>query len=66
MAEKKGQFDQRKYIQRWQKENLCKVTVALSKIHDADIIRYLSESGKNKSAYIKTLIRADMKRDEGN
>ena len=61
MAEKKSQFDQASYIRKYQKEHLTRVAVVLSKERDRDIIEHLAR--KNKSQYIKALIRKDMKAD---
>lgn len=58
MAEKKSQFDQAEYIREYQKENFTRVSVVLSKKYDQDIIDHLSD--KNKSQYIKELIRKDI------
>lgn len=46
---------------RWQKENIIRVTVKLYKNTDADLIDYLSDM-KNRNGYIKQLIREDMKK----
>ena len=51
----------RKYENRWQKENVIRVTVKLYKNTDADLIDYLSDL-KNRNGYIKQLIRDDMKK----
>ena len=58
MAEKKSRFDQAEYIREYQKENFTRVSVVLSKKYDQDIIDHLSD--KNKSQYIKELIRKDI------
>ena len=58
VAEKKSQFDQAEYIREYHKENFTRVSVVLSKKYDRDIIDHLS--GKNKSQYIKALIRKDI------
>lgn len=59
MARKESQFDQTEYIREYQKEYFTRVSVVLSKKYDRDIIEHLS--GKNKSQYIKELIRKDIK-----
>ena len=63
VTKKESQFDQAEYIRSYAKENFMRVSVVLSKKYDRDIIEHLS--GKNKSQYIKRLIRKDMQESEG-
>lgn len=51
----------RKSENRWQKENITRVTVKLYKNTDADLIEYLGDM-ENRNGYIKELIREDMKK----
>lgn len=45
-------------------QNIKKVSIELHKAKDLDIINKLEEIGsKNKSSYIKDLIRQDIKKD---
>lgn len=55
-------FDQAKYVDRYQKENIQRVAVKLNRVHDADILEHL-EKQPNKQGYIKALIRADIEKD---
>ncbi|MBP3890780.1 MAG: hypothetical protein J6D29_01265 [Solobacterium sp.] len=49
------------YITQWQKENYKRIYLKLNYHKDADIIAFL-EDKESKNAYIKELIRKDMKR----
>ncbi len=60
---KSGTFDQAEYIKQYRKENVTRVSVILSRIHDQDIIKHL-EPMESKSGYIKDLIRADIQKGE--
>lgn len=62
MAEKKSRFDQAEYIRSYVKDHVTRVSVVLNKQHDSDIIEHLSKV-QSKSAYIKKLIRNDIKSD---
>ena len=56
-------FDQAKYVEAYQRENLQRVVVKLNKLHDADILEHLGKQ-PNKQGYIKALIRADIEKGE--
>ena len=49
------------YIRDYEKTNYKQITLKVSRIHDADILRQL-ESQDNIAGYIKALIRSDMER----
>lgn len=55
-------FDQAKYVDQYQRENIQRVAVKLNRVHDADILEHL-EKQPNKQGYIKALIRADIEKD---
>ena len=59
IEKKRSDFNQSRYIQRYIKERYIRLQILLNKETDADIIERL-EKQKNKSEYIKGLIRADM------
>ena len=48
---------------RWNKENSLCISLRVMRSTEADIIRRL-EAEENKSAYLKSLIREDIKRKE--
>lgn len=54
-------FDQAKYVDQYQRENIQRVAVKLNRVHDADILEHL-EKQANKQGYIKSLIRADIEK----
>lgn len=56
-------FDQAKYVDQYQRENIQRVVVKLNRTHDADILEHL-ETKINKQGYIKALIRADIEKGE--
>lgn len=56
-------FDQAKYVDQYQRENIQRVAVKLNRVHDADILEHL-EKQTNKQGYIKSLIRADIEKGE--
>lgn len=58
-------FDQAKYVDQYQRENIQRVAVKLNRVHDADILDHL-EKQPNKQGYIKALIRADIEKGEKN
>lgn len=51
-----------KYIVDYNRNKTKLITIRLSLEHDQDIINYLNDA-KNKSGYIKMLIREDMEKD---
>ena len=62
MADKKSRFDQAEYIRSYTKDHITRVSVVLNRQYDSDLIDHLSKV-QSKSAYIKKLIRNDMKSD---
>lgn len=56
-------FDQAKYVDQYQRENIQRVVVKLNRTRDADILEHL-ETQINKQGYIKALIRADIEKGE--
>lgn len=56
-------FDRNKYLGEYQKENLQRIYLKLSRIHESDLIEHLDRQ-PNKQGYIKDLIRADMEKNE--
>lgn len=58
IAKKRSDFNQSRYIQKYIKERYIRLQILLNKETDADIIERL-EKEKNKSEYVKALIRAD-------
>lgn len=55
-----------KYIRKWKNENVIVMRFECNKAEDADVIAHLegmADRGISKTAYIKALIRADMKSD---
>lgn len=62
-TDKKGAFDQNKYVADYMKSNIQRVNINLNKVHDADILEFLDKQ-PNKQGYIKALIRADIKKGE--
>lgn len=57
MAQTKA--EKNRVIERWQRENVVRITVKLNKHTDADILDKL-ETVESKQGYIKALIRADI------
>lgn len=57
MAQTKA--EKNRVIERWQRENVVRITVKLNKHTDADILDKL-ETVKSKQGYIKALVRADI------
>lgn len=55
-------FEQSKYVDEYRKQNIRRIAVNLSRIHDADILEHL-ERMENMQGYIKALIRADIEKD---
>lgn len=55
---KKGVYDQQ-----YAKDMLQRISIALNKEHDADILEWLGNK-PNKQGYIKELIRADMEKNK--
>ena len=53
---------QKRASRKYDKENTIPVTIKLNKNTDADIVEWLAKQS-NKQGYLKTLIRADMKKD---
>ncbi len=49
--------------ERWQAENMIRVSVPIARKTEADILEQL-EKQSNKSGYIKALIRADIEKGE--
>ena len=49
------------YIQNWTKENTVMFPFRLNKVKDAAIIKHLKKQ-KNKTEYVRELIRADIER----
>lgn len=60
-----SEFDQAKYVAKYQKENIQRVVIKLNKIHDADIIEHINAQ-PNKQGYLKDLIREDIKNTKRN
>ena len=56
-------FEQAQYIEDYRKQNIRRIAVNLSRIHDADILEHL-EREPNKQGYIKALIRADIDKNK--
>ena len=56
---KSGLFDQSKYIQQFMKEKVTVKKVTFNRKADADLLELIE--GKTFSAYVKELIRRDMK-----
>lgn len=54
---------QKRASRRYDRENTMVVTLKLNKKYDADIIEYLEKTVENRQAYIKALIRKDIKRE---
>lgn len=63
IATKKQQFDKAEYDRQYAKENLIQIRLSLHKRYDADIIEKL-QAVPNRSAYVKKLIRDDLKSDQ--
>lgn len=57
MAQTKA--EKNRVIERWQRENVVRITVKLNKNTDADILEKL-ETVDSRQGYIKALIRADI------
>lgn len=55
---------QRKANAKYEREKTRSIKIKLTKSTDADILRKLDDVG-NKQGYIKALIRADLKKEEG-
>lgn len=47
----------------YHKENIKQINFALNRVYDQDIIEYL-ETVENRNAYLKQLVRDDMKRSK--
>lgn len=61
-AEKVASYNKRvKYQQNYLKENYRRIAFTLNNEHDKDIIDYLKKKD-NMNAYLKELIRKDMKK----
>lgn len=54
-------FDKNKYMDEWKKTHVKRMSIALNRNTDRDIIEKL-DTVKSKQGYIKDLIRADMKK----
>lgn len=54
-------FNQTKYIEKYKKENYKRLVVDFNKVKDKDVLDYLA-SKDNMNAYIRELIRKDIKR----
>lgn len=55
---------QKAYMVDYQKTKTRRINFQLSLEHDSDILEYL-DSVPNKNAYLKELVRADIKRKNG-
>ena len=54
-------FDKKEYDQRFQRDHIRRIQLPLNRISDADIITHLDKQ-RSMSAYLKNLIREDMKK----
>lgn len=57
-------FDQKAYIDQYQRANIIQVLIKLNRKTDGDIIKAL-EQVENRQGYVKELIRKDMERRGG-
>lgn len=57
-------FDQKSYVDQYQRANIIQVLIKLNRKTDGDIIKAL-EQVTNRQGYIKELIRADIASREG-
>ena len=62
IGSKKEAFDKAGYDRKYAKDNLVQIRLSLNKKHDADIIQRL-HTVKNRTGYIKALIRKDLVQD---
>ena len=56
-------FDKTNYDSLYIKANYKTLTIRLSRVKDEDLINYLDSLGRSKNAYVKNLLRNQIKKD---